>query len=346
VVLDGGRRLRFDRLLLATGAAPRRLDVPGAGLDGVHYLRELEDSDAIAERLEWGGKAVVVGGGWIGSEVAASARQKGLEVTVVLEEGVPLVRQLSPEVGAVYRDLHRERGVEFVTASVAAFEGEGSVRRVRTRDGRAVEADFAVVAVGAEPRTGLARRAGVAVDGAVRTDEYLRTSLPDVFAAGDVADAHHPFYGRHLRVEHWDNARGQGATAALNMLARGVPYGRIPYFFSDQYEVGVEYRGVATDADRLVFRGDPEARNFYAFWLDSEDRVVAGANVHTHEHAHGHAHGHGEHDDRDAHGHDAAGEGVGSIEALIRSRVKVDLRRLVDIDEGLDGLAHAASHAS
>jgi 3-phenylpropionate/trans-cinnamate dioxygenase ferredoxin reductase subunit len=338
VVLDSGRRLRFDRLLLATGAAPRRLEVPGAALDGIHYLRDVEDSDAVAERLERGGKAVVVGGGWIGSEVAASARQKGLEVTVVMEEDVPLARQLGPEVGAVYRDLHRERGVEFVTASVAAFEGEGSVRRVRTRDSHAVEADFVVVAVGAEPRTGLARRAGVAVDDAIRTDEYLRTSAPNVFAAGDVANAYHPFYGRRLRVEHWDNARGQGATAALNMLGRGVPYSRMPYFFSDQYEVGVEYRGAAMDADRVVFRGNPDARNFHAFWLDREDRVVAGANVHTHDHDHAHGH--------DDHEHAAAGGGVGPIEALIRSRARVDARRLAAVEEGLDGLAHATSRAS
>ena len=188
--------------LLVTGASPRRLDVPGAELDGVHYLRDIEDSDAIAERLKRGGKVVVVGGGWIGSEVAASARQKGLEVTVLMQEDVPLERQLGPEVGAVYRDLHRERGVEFITASVAAFEGEGVVRRVRTRDGRAIETDFVVVAAGVDPRTDLAQRAGIAVDGGIRTDEYLRTSVPEVFAAGDAADAYHPFYGRHLHVEH------------------------------------------------------------------------------------------------------------------------------------------------
>ena len=202
VVLDGGRRLRFDRLLLATGASPRRLDVPGAELDGVHYLRDIDDSDAIAERLKRGGKVVVVGGGWIGSEVAASARQKGLEVTVLMQQDLPLAWQLGPEVGAVYRDLHRERGVEFVTAPVAAFEGEGVVRRVRTRDGRAIETDFVVVAAGVDPRTDLAQRAGIAVDGGIRTDEYLRTSVPEVFAAGDAADAYHPFYGRHLHVEH------------------------------------------------------------------------------------------------------------------------------------------------
>jgi 3-phenylpropionate/trans-cinnamate dioxygenase ferredoxin reductase subunit len=350
VVLDAGQRLRYDRLLLATGVAPRRLDVPGAKLDGVYYLRAVEDSNAIAEHLERGGKVVVVGGGWIGSEVAASARQKGLEVTVIMEEDVPLVRQLGLEVGAVYRDLHRERGVEFVTASVAAFEGEGPVRRVRTRDGRAVEADFVVVAVGAEPRTDLARRARVAVDGAIRTDEYLRTSVPNVFAAGDVANAYHPFYGRRLRVEHWDNARGQGAAAAINMLGRGVPYGRVPYFFSDQYDVGVEFRGDATEADRVVFRGHPDARNFYAFWLNWEDRVVAGANVHTHEHGHAH----GEHDDHDAHGrahghgdHDCAPAGdVGAVEALLRSRSKADARRLTDVDEDLDGLVRDARRAA
>jgi 3-phenylpropionate/trans-cinnamate dioxygenase ferredoxin reductase subunit len=345
VVLDGGRRLRFDRLLLATGAAPRRLDVPGAGLDGVHYLRDIEDSDAIAERLKRGGKVVVVGGGWIGTEVAASARQKGLEVTVLMQEDVPLARRLGPEVGAVYRDLHRERGVEFVTASVAAFEGEGEVRRVRSSDGRDVEADFVVVAVGVEPRTDLARRAGIAVDGGIRADEYLRTSAPAVFTAGDAAHAYHPFYDRHLHVEHWDNALGQGATAALNMLGRRVPYDRIPYFFSDQYEVGIEYRGATMGTGRLVFRGDSDARNFDAFWLDSEDRVVASANVHTHEHAHGEHDDHHGHDHGD-HGHAGAGDGVGSIEALIRSRARVDVRRLTDPDEDFEGLTHVASQAS
>jgi 3-phenylpropionate/trans-cinnamate dioxygenase ferredoxin reductase subunit len=347
VVLDGDRRLRFDRLLLATGAAPLRLDVPGTGLDGIHSLRDIEDSDAIAERLERDGRVVVVGGGWIGSEVAASARQKGLEVTILMQEDVPLARQLGPEVGAVYRDLHRERGVEFITASVAAFEGEGSVRQVRTRDGRVVEADFVVVAVGVDPRTDLARRAGIAVDGGIRADEYLRTSVPEVFAAGDVANAYHPFYGRHLHVEHWDNARGQGSAAALNMLGRGVPYDRIPYFFSDQYEVGIEYWGDTMDADRLVFRGVPYARNFHAFWLDKGDRVVAGAYIHTHEHPHGH----GEHDDHHGHdhgdhGHGVADDGVGSIEALIRSRARVDVRRLTDPDEDFERLAHVASQAS
>jgi hypothetical protein len=218
---------------------------------------------------------------------------------------------------------------------------------VRTRDARAVEADFVVVAVGVDPKTDLARRAGIAVDGGIRADEYLRTSAPAVFTAGDAANAYHPFYDRHLHVEHWGNARGQGATAALNMLGRRVPYDRIPYFFSDQYEVGIEFWGDTLGADRLVFRGNPDARNFDAFWLDGKDRVVASANVHTHEHAHGH----GEHDGH--HGHDhgdrehaGAGGGVGSNEALVRSRARVDARKLTDLDEDLEGLAHAASQAS
>ena len=263
-----------------------------------------------------------------------------------MEEDAPLVRQLGPEVGAVYRDLHRERGVEFVTASVAAFEGQRAVRRVRTRDGRAIETDFVVAAVGAKPRAGLVRRAGVAVDGAIRTDEYLRTSVPNVFAAGDVANAYHPFYGRRLRVEHWDNARGQGATAALNMLGRRVPYGRIPYFFCDQYEVGIEYRGGRDGHRPAGVPGDPDTRNFYAFWLDRGDRVVAGANVHTHEHGHGHDHdAHGRVHGHEDHEHVAAGD-VGTVEALIRSRANVDVRKLTDVDEDLEGLTYVESEAS
>jgi 3-phenylpropionate/trans-cinnamate dioxygenase ferredoxin reductase subunit len=344
VVLDGGRRLRFDRLLLATGAEPRRLEVPGDGLEGVHYLRNLEDSDAIAERLVHGAKVVIVGGGWIGTEVAASARQKGLEVTLLQRTEVPLARQLGPDLGRVYRELHEERGVEFLaTPGVTAFEADGAVRRVRTADGRTVEADFVVVATGVTPRTGLAERAGIAVDHGIRADEHLRTTVPAVFAAGDVANARNAFYGRSLRVEHWDNARSQGVAAALNMLGRDVRYNRIPYHFSDQYETGMEYWGDATGAERLVFRGDPNTLNFYAFWLDGEDRVTAGLNLHTHEHGHGHDASDHEHYDHGEHGHDEHGHGaaesVRPIEALIRSRRRFDARTLADPEEDLASLA-------
>jgi 3-phenylpropionate/trans-cinnamate dioxygenase ferredoxin reductase subunit len=279
VELEGGERLGFDRLLLATGAAPRRLTVPGAQLEGVHLLRSVRDSDRLRDALAAAARVAVVGAGWIGCEVAAAARQAGLEVTMVAPETVPLERVLGAEVGAIYRDLHAEHGVELVLGTgVAAIEGRDRATGVRTTDGRLLEADVVVVGVGVAPRTELAEAAGLAVDNGVLVDARLRTSAPAVYAAGDVARAQHPLLGTAVRVEHWANALEQGPVAARNMLGGDVAYDRIPYFFSDQYDVGMEYAGHATTWDRVVVRGDPSARELIAFWL-RDDRVVAGMNV-------------------------------------------------------------------
>ena len=279
VALDDGERLRYDRLLLSTGAEPRRLSIPGAELGGVLYLRSVEDSDALRERLDRGGKVVVIGAGWIGAEVAASARQRGLDVTVLDPMAVPLERVLGSEVGAIYRDIHTDHGAQMLLGtSVEAFEGTTSVERVRTSDGRELECDFVIVGVGAQPRTELAAQAGIAVDNGILVDEHLQTSAPGVFAAGDVANAQHPFYDERIRVEHWANALHQGPLAAHAILGHGDIYDRLPYFFSDQYDVGMEYSGFARTWDRVVFRGDPATREFIAFWM-AEDRVVAGMNV-------------------------------------------------------------------
>jgi 3-phenylpropionate/trans-cinnamate dioxygenase ferredoxin reductase component len=276
--LEGGERLPFDRLLLATGAEPRRLRVPGAELDGVHPLRTLADSDALRERLDMGGRLVVVGAGWIGSEVAASARQRGLDVTIVAPKAVPLERVLGLEVGGVYRDLHRDHGVELrMPAGVVAFEGAGRVERVRLRDGTAIVCDTVVAGVGATPRTGLAEAAGLAVENGVLVDGRLESSVPGIFAAGDVANHLHPALGR-LRVEHWDNALHQGPAAARAMLGSVEPYARTPYFFSDQYDVGMEYSGHPAGWDCVVLRGDPASFEFNAFWL-AGDRVLAEMGV-------------------------------------------------------------------
>jgi 3-phenylpropionate/trans-cinnamate dioxygenase ferredoxin reductase component len=277
VALASGERLGFDRLLLATGAEPRRLRVPGAELDGVHYLRDLDDSDALRARLQPGARAVVVGGGWIGCEVAASARQKGLEVTLIHPRSVPLERILGTEIGAVYRDLHRDHGVRLLPgARVEAFEGDGAVARVRTDQGVA-QCDLAVVGVGVEPAVALAAQAGLAIDDGVAVDERLESSVPGIFAAGDVARHAHPTLGP-LRVEHWANALNQGPAAARAMLGDERPYARLPYFFSDQYDVGMEYTGHAVRWDRVVVRGDVAQREFIAFWL-AGDRVAAAMNV-------------------------------------------------------------------
>jgi 3-phenylpropionate/trans-cinnamate dioxygenase ferredoxin reductase component len=313
--LDDGERLHYDRLLLTTGAEARRLPIPGAELDGVLYLRSVGDSDTLRERLDRGGAVVVVGGGWIGAEVSASARQRGLEVTVLDPLSVPLERVMGAEVGAIYRDIHTDHGTEMLMRTgVETLEGDNAVERVRTSDGRELECDFVVVGVGVQPRIGLAAQAGIAVDNGILVDEHLKASVPGVFAAGDVANAHHPFYGERLRVEHWANALNQGPAAARNMLDQSAAYERLPYFFSDQYEVGMEYTGFARAWDRVVFRGDPAAREFIAFWI-SEDRVVAGMNVNV-------------------------WDVIDPIKRLISERVTVDDRRLADPDLPLEELAH------
>jgi 3-phenylpropionate/trans-cinnamate dioxygenase ferredoxin reductase subunit len=316
LALDDGERLRYDRLLLSTGAEPRRLSIPGGDLDGVLHLRSVADCDALRDRLDRSGAVVVIGAGWIGAEVAASARQRGLEVTVIDPLTVPLERVLGTEVGAVYRDIHRDHGVQMLMGTgVEGFEGGTSVERVRTTDGRELDCDFVVVGVGVQPRTALAGQAGLAVDNGILVDEHLEASAPGVFAAGDVANAYHPFYGERIRVEHWANALHQGPVAGRAMLGEPDVYDRLPYFFSDQYDVGMEYAGFARSWDRVVFRGDPATREFIAFWL-VEDRVVAGMNVNV-------------------------WDVTDAIQHLIRERVVVDDRRLADPDVSLEDLIPA-----
>jgi 3-phenylpropionate/trans-cinnamate dioxygenase ferredoxin reductase component len=256
----------------------------------------------------------VIGAGWIGAEVAASASQRGLDVTVIEPLSVPLERVLGREVGAIYRDIHADHGVRMLLETgVEAFEGDGAVERVRIGDGRELQCDFVVVGVGVEPRVGLAADAGMGVDNGILVDEHLQTGASGVFAAGDVANAHHPLYGERIRVEHWANALNQGPAAARAMLGGAAAYDLVPYFFSDQYDVGMEYAGFAREWDRVVFRGDPAAREFIAFWM-AGDRVLAGMNVNV-------------------------WEVTDHIQRLIRQRVPVDDRRLADPDVPLEELA-------
>ncbi len=267
VELSSGERLSFDKLLLATGGRVRRLPVPGADLEGVHYLRTLDDCEALSRELQPGRRLAVVGAGFIGSEVAASAREKGLEVTMIEVLPVPLQRALGPEVGRIYADIHREHGVELVLGEgVERFEGDSRLRAVVTASGRRIECDLALVGVGIAPATELAEAAGLAVDDGIVVDEFCQTSHPDVFAAGDVARFYSPVLGRRLRVEHWHNAQNQGAAAARNMLRR-EPYAEVPWFWSDQYDLNMQYVGFADAWDRVVFRGDVAGRRFTAFYL-------------------------------------------------------------------------------
>jgi 3-phenylpropionate/trans-cinnamate dioxygenase ferredoxin reductase component len=277
VVLAGGERIDYDALLLTTGAEPKRPPIPGTDLDAVHVLRTLEDSDVLRGVLDAGGRLVVVGAGWIGSEVSASARQRGMDVALVEPQSVPLEGVLGPELGAFYRDVHADHGVQLhLGTGVEAIEGDGRAERVRTSDGTVLDCTAVLLAVGVAPRTQLAE--GVLdVDNGILVDASLRASADGVFAAGDVANHAHPLFGR-LRVEHWANALEQGPSAARAMLGSDVVYERVPYFFSDQYDVGMEYAGHSAPGDTVVFRGDPATREFIAFWL-RDGRVTAGMNV-------------------------------------------------------------------
>ncbi|UBU08564.1 NAD(P)/FAD-dependent oxidoreductase [Nonomuraea gerenzanensis] len=275
VTLSDGERLRYDKLLLATGASPRRLTVPGH--DRVLYLRTVDDCERLRATLSAAGRIAVVGAGWIGLETAAAARAAGAEVAVVEQERQPLLGALGPEVGAVFAGLHREHGVDL---RLGARLAEVTETGLRLADGTHLEADAVVAGIGAVPDTELAAAAGLAVDNGVTTTADLRTSDPDIFAAGDVASAYHPRLGTHLRVEHWANALNQPAVAARAMLGRPAAYDELPYFYTDQYDLGMEYLGHVPPglAHDVVIRGDLDARVFLAFWL-RDDTVIAAMNV-------------------------------------------------------------------
>ncbi|WP_042395285.1 NAD(P)/FAD-dependent oxidoreductase [Streptacidiphilus carbonis] len=316
LTLSDGSRVDYAKLLLTTGASPRPLQVPGADLDGVLYLRTLADSDRLKTVFRSGARITVVGAGWIGLETAAAARAAGAEVVVLESAELPLLRVLGPEAAQVFADLHRDHGVDLrLGVQVDSITGEsGTVTGVLLADGTRIESDAVVVGIGVAPNTGLAGAAGLSVDNGVVTDERLRTSAPDIYAAGDVASARHPLLGRHIRVEHWANALNQPQTAARAMLGQDVVYDRLPYFFSDQYDLGMEYTGYVEPGgyDRVVFRGDTAAREFIAFWL-AGDRVLAGMNVNV-------------------------WDVVEPVQALIRSGAAVDPARLADPQVALESL--------
>jgi 3-phenylpropionate/trans-cinnamate dioxygenase ferredoxin reductase subunit len=311
VVLAGGERIEYDALLLTTGAEPKRLPIPGADLPGVHVLRSVEDCEALRTVLDVGGRLAVIGAGWIGCEVAASARQRGMEVTLIEPLSVPLERVLGPQLGGFYRDVHLDHGVDLrLDDGVETIEGAGRAERVRTTKGATIECDAVLVGIGVAPRTALAE--GVLdVDNGVLVDAGLRASADGVFAAGDVANHDHPVLGR-LRVEHWANALEQGPAAARAMLGQDVEYDRVPYFFSDQYDVGMEYAGHSRPDDEVAFRGDPANREFIAFWM-RDGRVTAGMNVNV----------------WDVNEH---------LQALVREGATVDPARLRDADVPLEEL--------
>ncbi|TDD65798.1 NAD(P)/FAD-dependent oxidoreductase [Jiangella aurantiaca] len=282
VVQDDGGTVRYAKLLLATGSSPRRLSIPGADAAGVYYLRRLPDSDAIKAAVGSVRRLLVVGGGWIGLEVTAAARTAGVEVTIVEAQELPLLGPLGPELARVFADLHTAHGVTLRTGvGIERFTVDGDgVSGAVLADGGRLEADAVVVGVGAVPNLQLAAAAGLRVRSGVVVDARLQSSDPDIVAAGDIAEADHPLLGAGIRVEHWANALNQPAVAASTMLGGDAVYDELPYFYTDQYDLGMEFHGLVTpdNYDEVAYRGDVAAREFVSFWL-REGRVVAGMNV-------------------------------------------------------------------
>ena len=316
VHLDTGRRVRYDKLLIATGMRNRRPLIPGLELESVLYLRSVGDADALRHHIAAGKRAVVIGMGFIGCEVAASLRQMGIEVAAIESSPTPLFRVLGEDVGAVVADIHREHGVDTIFEDlVMRFEGQGRVERVITKRSRRVECDFAVVGVGVEPVVDFLAESGIGIDNGILVDESCRTTVDGIYAAGDVANHWHPVFERRMRVEHWQNAMQQGAAAARSMLGTGQPYDAIHWFWSDQYDANLQYAGFHHKWDRLVVRGSLERRSFIAFYLN-RGRIDAVVALNR-------------------------GKDVRRAMPLIRSREAVDPGRLTDEDVDLRSLVPA-----
>ncbi len=275
VTLADGETLRYDKLLLTTGARVRRLPIPGADLDGVFYVRDFNDTQALRARLKPGTKAVVIGGGFIGLETAASALARGATVTVLEAADRLMGRSIAPEVAAWFADMHRDRGIDLrLGAAITAIEGDGKVERVVMGDGSAIDADVVVIGIGIIPNTELAEAAGLAIDNGVVVDAHGRTSDPDIYAAGDVANQPNAFTGRRLRLESYQNAQDQAQAAARNMCGGDEVYEDSLWVWSDQHDVNLQMTGVADGYDELVWRGDVAGGVFTVFYM-KDGRVVA-----------------------------------------------------------------------
>jgi 3-phenylpropionate/trans-cinnamate dioxygenase ferredoxin reductase subunit len=280
VQLDAGPPVHYDKLVIATGVRNRRPPIPGLDLPGVFDLRSVGDADALRSQIGPGRRAVVIGLGFIGCDVAASLRQTGVEVVSIDPAPAPLFRVFGKAVGQVMAAIHRDHGVETIFEDgVARFEGNGRVERVVTSGGRRIDCDFAVAGVGVEPVVDFIAGSGIEVDNGILVDVDCRTTVDGIYAAGDIANHYHPVFARRMRVEHWQNAMQQGAAAARSMLGTGRPYDAIHWFWSDQYDVNLQYAGFHREWDQLVVRGQLEARNFLAFYLN-QGRIdaVVGLN--------------------------------------------------------------------
>jgi 3-phenylpropionate/trans-cinnamate dioxygenase ferredoxin reductase subunit len=304
-IVDESDQIPYGELILATGASPKRLDIEGDHLSLVGALRTVDDARIIRSLFEQQKKVVIVGSGWIGTEVAAAASGHGCDVTVVSRSEVPMQRLLGRQFGEYLRELHESHGVAFVTGTTpAAYAGDDQVRQVRLSNGQVLDADMVIEAIGARPRVGLAETAGVDVDDGVLVDESLRTSRAHIWAVGDIANQMHPFYGTRIRSEHWSVARNQGYHAGRGAAGEVAPYDRLPMLFTDQYDMGMEYRGNAPDFDDVIFRGSAESGEFLVFYLE-RGVIRAVANVNT--------------------------WGIGDeVDALLRAEVSPDRRGIAD----------------
>lgn len=315
VMLAGGDRIRFDTAVLATGATPRRLDVPGADLAGVHHLRTMDDAVRLRDAVRGATRIAVIGAGWIGSEVAASAREMGAEVVLVDPAPVPLQRVLGDHIGAVFGRLHADHDVSLrLGTGITELRGTKTIEALVLDDGSLEEADLVVVGIGVTPRVELVEQeSAVRVDNGIVVDQHLETGAAGIYAAGDVANAWHPHYERHIRVEHWANAVHQGTMAGRNAAGSRETYRRLPYFFSDQYDLGMEYVGYGSTNDEVLVRGDLDSREFIAFWR-SDGVVTAAMNVNIWDVAQ-------------------------DLEAIVESRAAIDAGRLCDPDVPLADLS-------
>lgn len=305
VELEDHRRVSFDALLIATGGRNRRVSIPGGDLEGIYSLRTVQDADRIRAEMTAGRRAIVVGMGFIGSEVAASLRQKGLDVVGIDPSKTPLLRVLGETVGQTIADLHRAHGVRTIFEdTVVAFEGTRRVACVVTKAGLRLECDVVVVGIGIEPAVDMLGDSGIHVDNGIVVDEYCHTNVSGIYAAGDVANHYHPIFGRHIRVEHWQNAIKQGAAAARNMLGKRVAYDEIPWFWSDQYDANLQYAGFHTKWEQLVVRGRLDSGSYLVCYVN-EGRIDAAVGLNR-------------------------GKDVRRVMPLIRSRRSVDLERLRD----------------
>jgi 3-phenylpropionate/trans-cinnamate dioxygenase ferredoxin reductase subunit len=279
VELASGEKLFYDKVLIATGVRNRQLRIPGATLEGIYNLRTVTDADRIRAECQSGRRAILVGMGFIGSEIAASLRSYGVEVIVIETFKTPLYRVLGEQIGKIFESFHREHGVQMVFEEVVtAFEGTRRVQRVVTSRGRRLDCDFAVVGIGVEPVTEIVSNAGVRLENGIVVDEYCQTSVEDIYAAGDVANHYHPIFGQQIRVEHWQNAIQQGQAAARSMLGKREPYQDIHWFWSDQYDYNVQYTGFHREWDDLILRGQPDSYNVTAFYM-RQSRIQAAIAI-------------------------------------------------------------------